>query len=122
MTQCTLDRRFGKHCLVWPEEAWDEGTLKNIREFWYLRVDFPSEEYASKLRYLIDEINPPTEVVAKEVYATLLQADTLGRLSEDDTPEERLGFLIRLFQGRSRRTERSLIEERMAVKVLGSLE
>lgn len=121
MTQCTLDRRLGKHCLVWPEEAWDEGTLKDIKDFWYLRVDFPSEEYASKLRYLIDRINPPTEVVAKEVYIALLQADALGRLSENDTPKKRLGLLIKLFQGRSTRTERSLIEERMAVKILGSL-
>lgn len=87
------------HHLLYQRKHFSQGYAHKLREHWYFKVEIPMNTCHRELHSTIHDIPCPNGSLCKKAYLKLIEYEEKGLISESDTPEERLQFLIDCWDG-----------------------
>lgn len=105
-----------RHHLLWPRVEWSTGSVKELRQFWYLVVEIPKDSLHRVIHDELSGIPPIDGSNAKKILKILKILSTEGIIHHDDPIEKRLAILISLSNYLSPETVKALKEQLSIVR------
>lgn len=86
-------------CISSQKRHWQQGYAKALREHPYMGKYIPRDTLHRSIHAKIHDIPCPNGRECKEAFETILKLERDGKINvENDTCEQRLGLLIRLWE------------------------
>lgn len=107
---------LNRHHLLWERKMWNSGSLRELREFYYCKVNIPRDTLHKEIHERVPFVPTPNPKYAKFVLNELKHLDEIGAIREDDSVEKRLGVLICYFDCIEQKTASALWEQLKIVR------
>lgn len=104
------------HHILWQRRQWKGVYSRRVREFWWLKVLIPTDTLHHAIHDEINFIPVPNEKVCKEIFDCLVDMEKRGSLSQEQSFETRLQFLICLTDCREPQTANALKKQLQIVR------
>ena len=88
---------LNRHHLLWMRKMWNSGSLRELREFYYCKVNIPRDTIHKEIHERVPFVPTPTPKYAKFVLNELKHLDEVGAITDEDSVEKRLSVLLCYF-------------------------
>lgn len=95
---CVNYHRKDTHHICYQARHWKNGYAKLLREHWYMKVEIPQMTLHRLIHSKIHDIPCPEGKDCKRAYLELIRREEEGLLSEYDSVEDRIDFLIEIWK------------------------
>lgn len=85
------------HHFCFQRRHWQQGYAQALRNHWYMGAYIPIALHR-ELHSKIHDVPVPNGVDCKRAYEELQRRERLGLIYQEDPPQERLNFLIEMFE------------------------
>lgn len=92
------NRGYDVHHLLFQRRYWKRGYAKALREMPYCKMLIPTLTLHREIHAVVSSIPVPPESECRKAFELTNKALSDGFITEEDTLEERLDWLIWLFQ------------------------
>jgi hypothetical protein len=82
---------------LYQKRHWQQGYAKALRNHWYCGAYIPQFTLHRAIHSKLHDVPVPNGKDCKRAYEELIRRENEGAISKDDTPMQRLAFLIEMF-------------------------
>ena len=86
------------HHILWQARNYNSGWAKRLREHWYFKKMMPEKTLHKQIHAKINDVPNPGGYACKKAFIALENALNEDLVSDTDTAEERIDFLLSVWE------------------------
>jgi len=111
VAQTSTTRHF-----LYQKRHWQQGYARALREHWYSGAYIPQQTLHRIIHSKLHDIPVPNGRDCKRAYEELIRREREGLITRDDTPMQKLEFLVEMFKDSCHATTAMLLWQKQIIE------